>query len=261
MLMYEIQFRFINPKTMLQFTENIIYNYSYFSLYGLTLLYFLVLYFAIAPLFLAVSKLLNKQGVLHKIINKKVKQKQQLIEMKHSFQSIVVFGFSILPIIYLIRIDKIMLLPNTFFNVVVGLVVLTIWNEIHFFMVHRIMHLPFFMKRVHYVHHQSRIPTVWSVFSFHWFEAFLLSTVPLTIMLFMPFSIMAVFLYPFASILLNYSGHCNYRFGDGYGNSWKLFGTFHNEHHSKGRANFGFASNMLDKFYQRYIKKDPKGHL
>ncbi|MDY7394544.1 sterol desaturase family protein [Aureibaculum sp. 2210JD6-5] len=240
---------------MQQIIETIIYDYSYFSLYGLTFVYFLFLYFVLAPLFLSVCKLLNKKGILHKIINKKVKRKQLIFEIKHSFKSIVIFGFSVLPIIYLIRIGKITLLPDTFLNIIIGIVVLTVWNEIHFFVVHRIMHLPFFMKRVHFVHHQSRVPTVWSVYSFHWFEAFLLSTVPLTIMPFVPFSIIAVFLYPLASILLNYAGHCNYRFGDGYGNSWKLFGTFHNEHHSRGRDNYGFASNALDKFYQRYIKK------
>lgn len=246
---------------MQEIIENIIYNYNYMSLFGLTLVYFLFLYLALAPTFLAICKLLNRRGLLHKIIDKKVKRKQLNFEIKHSLQSIFIFGFSILPIIYLIRIDKIILLSDTFINVLLGVVVLTIWNEIHFFMVHRIMHLPFFMKRVHFVHHQSRIPTVWSVYSFHGFEAFLLSTVPLTIMPFVPFSIVAVFLYPLASILLNYAGHCNYRFGDGYGNSWKLFGTFHNEHHSKGRDNYGFASNALDKFYRRYIKKDhPDGY-
>ena len=240
---------------MQQIIENIIYQSSYFSLYGLTLVYFLFLYFVLAPVFLSVCKLLNKQRLLHKIIDKKVKQKQIHFEIKHSFKSILVFGFSVLPIVYLIRNDKITLLPDTLWNIILGVTILTIWNEIHFFIVHRIMHIPFFMKRVHYVHHQTRVPTVWSVYSFHWFEALLLSTVPLTIMPFISFSILAVFIYPLASILLNYAGHCNYRFGNGYGNSWKLFGTYHNEHHSRGRDNYGFASNALDKFYQRYIKK------
>ncbi|WP_198680001.1 sterol desaturase family protein [Aureibaculum luteum] len=240
---------------MQEIIENIIYSTSYFSLYGLTFAYFMILYFVVAPVFLGVCKLLHKKGLLHKIINKKVKRKQLSFEIKHSLQSIFVFGFSVLPIIYLIRNDKITLLPDTFFNVILAVVVLTLWNEVHFFIVHRIMHLPFFMKRVHFVHHQSRIPTVWSVYSFHWFEALLLSTVPLIIMLFVPFSIVGVFLYPLASVLLNYAGHCNYRFGDGYGNSWRLFGTHHNEHHSKGRANYGFASNALDKFYNCYIKR------
>ncbi|NQY09838.1 MAG: sterol desaturase family protein [Flavobacteriales bacterium] len=167
--------------------------------------------------------------------------------MLHSLKSVLIFGFSGLPIVYLIRSGDITLLPNTFLNVVIGIALLTAWNEIHFFVVHRIMHLPFFMRNVHIIHHTSKTPTVYSVYSFHWFEALLLSTVPLTITPFVPFSIMAIFLYPLASILLNYAGHCNYRFGKGTGASWKLFGTFHNEHHAKGKKNYGFASDLLDK--------------
>ena len=160
--------------------------------------------------------------------------------------SIILFGISSLPIIYFIRGGIVELLPNSILNVTIGVVILTIWNEVHFYTVHRLMHIPFFMKNVHFVHHRSHIPTVFSVYSFHWLEASLLSTVPLIISPFVPFAPVAIFLYPLASILLNYAGHCNYRFGNGSGTSWKLFGTRHNEHHAKGRKEYGFASNLLD---------------
>ncbi len=131
---------------------------------------------------------------------------------------------------------------------------LTLWNEVHFFVVHRLMHFDFFMRHIHFIHHKSRIPTVYSVYSFHWFEAFLLSTVPLTILPFIPFSIVAVFIYPFVSILLNFAGHCNYRFGNGKRDQWLNFGTAHNTHHTKGRKNYGFALNFLDKLFSRLNK-------
>jgi hypothetical protein len=54
------------------------------------------------------------------------------------------------------------------------------------------MHQKFMMKQIHYIHHKSNIPTVYSVFSFHWIEALLLSTVPITIIPLIPFSIVAV---------------------------------------------------------------------
>ena len=167
----------------------------------------------------------------------------------NSLRSIFIFGFSAFPIIYLIRTDFITLLPNTVFNILLGVVLLTIWNEGHFFIVHRMMHLPFFMRNVHVVHHKSNIPTVYSVYSFHWFEALLLSTVPVSIVPFVPFAPIAIFLYPLVSILFNFSGHCNYRFGNGNGVSWKLFGTHHNEHHFKAKKNYGFVSNVFDKIY------------
>jgi len=229
-----------------ELVENIIFKYSYFSLYGLTFLYFLVLYFVLAPIFLKFCEFLSRKNILHKIIDEEVPKKQIRLEKLHSLKSIFIFGFSIFPIIYLIRNGVINLLPNTIFNIVWGIVLLTVWNEIHFFIVHRTMHIPFFMKNVHAVHHRSKITTVYSVYSFHWFEALLLSTVPITIIPFISFAPLAFFLYPFTSILLNYSGHCNYRFGNGIGESWKLLGTHHNDHHYKFKKNYGFASNILD---------------
>lgn len=172
--------------------------------------------------------------------------------MKHSMLSIIIFGFSSLPLIYFIRTGAITMLPDTALNIVAGTVLLNIWNEVHFFIVHRIMHLPFFMKNVHLIHHRSAVPTVWSVYSFHWFEALLLSTVPLTIAPFVPLSPMAIALYPLSSIVLNYSGHCNYRFGSGDGPSWKLLGTRHAEHHYKRRQNYGFATDVLDWLYSNF---------
>ncbi len=226
--------------------DNFLYHYSYATLFGLTFLYFMVLYFGIAPLFNGVCKLLFSKNLLHKIVLKEATKKQILFEQKHSLKSILIFGTSAIPIIYLMRLGVITFLPNTLLNVLVGLLILNLWNEVHFFVVHRIMHLPFFMKNVHYIHHQSKVPTVFSVYSFHWLEALLLSTVPLTIAIFVPLSTLSIALYPLASVLLNYSGHCNYRFGNGTEKSWFLFGTHHNEHHYKNRKNYGFLSPFLD---------------
>lgn len=229
----------------------LLYHSSYLGLFGLSVMYFFLLYAVLAPLFLAVCKLLERRKILYKIESREISNKQLKFEIKHSIKSILIFGLSALPIIYLVRIEVIQLLPNTWINVLVGLIVLTLWNEVHFYVVHRIMHLKFMMKHVHYIHHRSTVPTVYSVYSFHWVEASLLSTIPLTIVPFIPFSIVAVFLYPLVSILFNFAGHCNYRFGDGKGDSWLLFGTTHNEHHSKGRRNYGFVFNFLDKLFSK----------
>lgn len=225
----------------------ILYESSFLTLYGLVTAYFLILYFGLAPVFLEACKALQRKNIVHQIIHKKVTSRQIRWEIFHSLKSIFIFGFSAFPIVYLVRSGSINLLPDTVSNIFLGIIILTVWNEVHFFAVHRLMHTPFFMRNVHVVHHKSHIPTVYSVYSFHWFEALLLSTVPLTIAIFVPFAPIAIFLYPLVSILLNYAGHCNYRFGNGTGQSWKLFGTNHNDHHARGRKNYGFASNLLDK--------------
>ncbi|MCH7415082.1 sterol desaturase family protein [Belliella sp. R4-6] len=235
--------------------EKILYQHSYLTLFGLTVVYFSILYFGLGPLFLQTCKFLEKKNILQKITAKKISKKQLNFEIRHSIKSIIIFGFSVLPIIYLIRVGAIQLLANTWINITLGLIILTLWNEVHFYVVHRLMHQKLMMKHVHYIHHKSTIPTVYSVYSFHWLEAALLSTIPLTIVPFIPFSIVAVFIYPTVSILLNFAGHCNYRFGSGKGDSWQLFGTAHNEHHTKGRNNFGFALNFLDKLFSKPNKQ------
>lgn len=240
---------------MQEYIEHIIYEYSSIKLYWLSFLYFLFLYIAIAPVFLWFCKFLSHYHITSKIIDKEAPPKQLRYEIIHSLQSIGIFGFSTFPIVYLIRSGSITLLPNTVCNSIQGVVLLTIWNEIHFFIVHRIMHLPFFMRHVHYVHHKSKIPTVYSVYSFHWFEALLLSTVPVTIAPFVPFAPIAIFFYPLVSVLLNYSGHCNYRLGNENTRSRMQFGTLHNEHHFKGRKNYGFASSVIDTLYTQLGNK------
>lgn len=230
-------------------SENIIFTYSFWALFALTVGYFLILYFGVGTLFLGICKFLEKRNILEKIEKRVIKKKQIGFEIKHSVQSIIVFGFSILPIAWLIRTGKVELLPNTVFNIVIGLVILTLWNEVHFYLVHRLMHTKMMMKNFHFIHHKSTIPSVYSVFSFHWVEALLLSTVPLIIIPFIPFALFAVFLFPLVSILLNFSGHCNYRFGKGKGEGWMLLGTHHNQHHAQRRKNYGFALNFLDKIF------------
>lgn len=237
------------------FIENTLFNYSYTALYSLSFGYFLFLYFGIGFMFLYVCKYLENKKRLQKIECKNVPQTQIAFEIKHSIKSIIIFGFSIIPIIYLVRVGIIELLPNSLINIVVGITLLTIWNEVHFYVVHRIMHQKFMMKHVHIIHHTSNIPTIYSVYSFHWLEALLLSTIPLTIVPFIPFSIVAIFIFPLVSILLNFAGHCNYRFGGGKGNSWKFFGTHHHHHHSRGKRNYGFALNFLDKLFSKHHRQ------
>jgi Delta7-sterol 5-desaturase len=222
---------------------------SYTEVYVITVVYFLVLYFLVGYLFLLICKLFEKNGLLELIIKTEIPGKNLLYEIKHSVLSIFIFGFSGIAMVYLIRKGSVQILPETFLNTSIGLLILTLWNEVHFFIIHRLMHLPFFYKTVHKIHHQSKIPTVYSVYSFHWLEAVLLSTVPISIAPFINFSASAILVYPLVSILLNYAGHCNYRFGTGSGHTWKLFGTRHANHHYKNKGSYGFVTNILDKFW------------
>ncbi len=217
-------------------------------------LYFLLLYFGLGGAFLVLAKALQKVMITERIEHTEVTQNQQNFEIKHSLLSIFIFGFSLSPIAYGYRWGVIEFLPHSIAQTILGLVVLFFWNEFHFFMVHRLMHVPFFMRRVHYIHHRSKIPTVWSVFSFHWLEASLLSTVPLTYLLLFPTTALAVVLFPILSILLNLAGHSNYRFRNWPITGISAFATTHNLHHTKNQENYGFALRIFDRIYNMITK-------
>jgi lathosterol oxidase len=231
---------------MLKFLHDVFLNWSYFSLWGISFFYFLILYWGLGSLFLWTCKKLEDAGWAERIENQPVAKEQVLWEQKYSFVSIIIFGFSIWPVAWLLRSGIASPAPDTFWTVFSGLILLNIWNEIHFFFVHKLMHVPFFMKNIHKIHHRSRIPTVWSVYSFHWLEALILSTVPAILILFFPIPLLALAMYPVNSILFNFAGHCNYRLAflrspqDG-------LATRHVIHHQKANHNFGFASDLLDK--------------
>lgn len=241
---------------MLEVTKNyLLFEAPYILIFLLTFFYFLFLYFVIGYLFSKTCDFLTKHNRLNRIIQQQPTRKQIRSEMNFSLGSMLMFGFVGVIFIGLVRHRFFVLLPDTPTNVLIGVTLLTLWNEIYFFIIHRIMHIPFMMRHFHRIHHRSVIPTVYSVYSFHWLEAFLLGSVPLTLAPFIPFSAMTLVAYPLVSILLNFAGHCNHRFGNGQGNRWFTFGTVHNSHHAKGAKKYGFALFLPDVIYTKIFNK------
>lgn len=234
-----------------EFEKYFLFSMSYFEQYFYVLFYFLALYFLLGPLFLGVCRALRSQGILEKIVHQKIAIWQLRYEVFWSFKNILIFAATGIPIVYLLRRGIVDIVPNSLWNVVWGLLLLSLYNEVHFYLVHKLLHKPFFFKRVHYVHHRSKVPTIWSVFSMHWFEGLLLSLVPLIVILFVPLAPLAIVLYPMLSILLNFSGHCNYRFGKGKSPFWLTWATRHNAHHHKKGRTYGFALPLMDKIFNK----------
>jgi len=227
--------------------HSFLYTFSYPTVYLLTVGFFLLLYFLSGFVIQKTHNWGLKKGWIEKIVLTPIKPKQVHSEIKNSIRSIFVFGITTLPIVFLYRVGFVAYQPSTVAWTALSLVVLNVYNEIHFYLLHRMFHLPFFMKHIHYVHHQSRVPTVWSVFSFHWFEGLLLSFVPLVVILFFPLAPIVYILYPINSILINLLGHANVRI-KGLENSPWGFVSKHSTHHLIGKNNYGFASTLLDKW-------------
>lgn len=235
---------------MSRFIAYIFNEATYIEIFLLSGLYFCILYFGLGFAFRQTCAYLLRKGVLKKIASEEVDKKQIAYEIKNSLVSILVFATSGIPIIFLCRQGYLQLWPDTLGYILLSLLLLNIWNEVHFFLIHRLLHLPFFMKKAHYIHHRSHIPTVYAVYSFHWLESTLLSTVQLSLLVLIPLSPLAIFIYPVNSILFNLSAHCNHRFGSGHANRWLAFATKHHKHHSERLKNYGFVTFILDQLNQ-----------
>lgn len=236
------------------FFDSIFTRYNYSELFLLTTLYFAFLYFGLGWFYWQVCRILCHWGWMEKINQQPYSGAQLRFELRQSIYSILIFGFSAIPLAYLIHHNIIGLRENTWGNTLWGLLLLTGWNEIHFYCMHRLMHLPIMMRHVHNIHHRSVVPSVFSVYSFHPVEAALLSSVLLTIAPFYDFCAAALMLFPTVSILINFSGHSNYRIVVKTKRTWLSFATKHNDHHGKAGHKFGFMTNFMDNIFTKRKK-------
>jgi sterol desaturase/sphingolipid hydroxylase (fatty acid hydroxylase superfamily) len=129
----------------------------------------------------------------------------------------------------------------------VDLLVLALWNEVHFYACHRVLHTRWLFRHVHAVHHRSRVPTPFSTYSFHPVEAIMLGSVMVTLQLFYDVSFWAALTYPLVSLLMNTLGHLNYALATPRWWTAPLRASEHHSlHHRKVNGNFGFQSPVLD---------------
>ena len=68
--------------------------------------------------------------------------------------------------------------------IVLELALLLVWNEAHFYLVHRVLHTKWLYKHVHAVHHRSTVPSPLSTYAMHPIEALLLGSIMLPPMFF-----------------------------------------------------------------------------
>lgn len=133
--------------------------------------------------------------------------------------------------------------------------VLYVWNEVHFFAIHRVLHWPPLYRAVHVRHHRSVITTPFSAYCFHPVESFLLGSVmPLALVLH-PFSPLALIGLTIMSLLLNVAGHLPHeRVRPAF--AFALAHTrYHNAHHRQFHTHFSFSLAALD----RWFSKTPAG--
>src|SRR3989344_3756813 len=229
------------------FAETDLLNLSVFDFFIITVVSFSLLYFSITT----ISYFIFKRDNFKKYQIQALRPGQIKTEIKRSFVSILMFGFLSVPIYFGLHSGFFKIHFEFSWSVLLGEgLLLFIWNEVHFYSVHRFFHLKPFYK-FHGDHHYSHVPNPFSAYSFHWSEGILLGAVMPLIMCFHDFQVTSLMLLPLLSIGFNVLGHSNVDFFPAYSmNSIFSFSKRHSLHHKVPHANFGFFLPYLDAIFR-----------
>lgn len=227
---------------------------GYFGFAAITVIYFLFLYF----LFTVPAYFIFTKGSRFQNFQKKPFRTGQIsTEIRRSMVSILMFGVLAFPMYK--GLESGFLKIDFEFSLVTFLLesfALFLWNEIHFYVIHRAYHLKVFY-RFHADHHFSHVPSPFSAYSFHWSEGFLLGAVMPIIMCFHDFQAASLMTLPLMSIMMNVLGHSNVDFfPERPMESLLSFSKRHSLHHKIPHSNFGFFLPYFDRAFGTGGKDD-----
>lgn len=170
-------------------------------------------------------------------------------EVVASASSILIFGCGLIVPWGLLRSGWAHLAADpSVWRVLAEIVVLFFWNELHFYVNHRLLHTRW-LRRFHAMHHRSHVPTPFSTYAFHPVEAIMLGSVPLIPMLLHDFSFVALLTLPIFSVMLNNLGHSNYEASrHAPAGGWLGASRRHHLHHACYQGNYGFLLEIFDRW-------------
>jgi Delta7-sterol 5-desaturase len=171
-------------------------------------------------------------------------------ELLLSALSILVFALQATALVWMLRKGWLQIAwDRSPWHLLWELPALYFWNEVHFFVIHRLLHRDSLYRHVHIWHHRSVLTTPFSAYSFHPVESFLLGTVmPLALVLhaFSPWALLGLTL---MSLLLNVGGHLPF---ERLRAKWAFalpHSRYHNRHHREFRTHFAFSFAPLDRWF------------
>lgn len=213
------------------------------ALYGAV--YFLIIYLFFASFTWCIARLVTRP-----IESKKIKAAQIRTEILDSLRSILIFGIG-LVIPWAMITFNLAAFPEkiSVISILNELLILIIWNDIHFYGMHRLLHSQF--KKIHSAHHLSVTATPFTAYSMSIWEAMRLGSVMPIAMLFHDFSIVSLAFLPIWSIAINTLAHSNCNlFPNASEHSLLGFVKHHQNHHSNYHGNYSFFFTQLDCWFK-----------
>jgi len=226
---------------MIQHTFNLLNSNDILIIILETSVYFFVIYFTFASLFYWLARVVKRP-----ISNKPIPKHQIKTEVMQSLRSIIIFGTGILVPWSMLKTGlAAFTIEASMIKIICDLTLLIIWNDLHFYIIHRVLHAKF--KKTHGVHHQSVTSTPFAAYSMSVTEAVLLGSVMPLAMLVYTFSLQALMLLPLWSIFINALSHSNCDlFPKAHPYSLLGFIKHHQHHHSHYQGNYSFFFGQLD---------------
>jgi Delta7-sterol 5-desaturase len=234
-------------------------NVGLVEVFGIATTGFLLLYFTFAIAAWAVTRrVLLPMGIGDVVERHPIRKGQIAKEIRRSLVSIAIFGgYGVLTFEAWCKGFVAINFGASWLKIGAEVAMLVIWNEVHFYTMHRSLHTPWLFRKVHRIHHESAVPTPFSTYSFHWIESMLLGSVMLLPMFIYRFSAPALLALPIISILLNTIGHSNYNL---FANHPRMRSASveHTAHHIRVNGNFGFYLPFFDRWARTALSRKPE---
>lgn len=232
---------------------------SAYWILALTVFFFLVItgrYFLVAGIFYLAFYVWFPNKWLSRKINKKPYKKNQLkTEVRWSLLSSIIFSIAgtITVILWQKGYTKVYTDADLYgwWYLPLSLIIFMLAHETYYYWIHRWMHIPSVYRIVHKIHHDSKIASPFTAFSFHPWEAlFQAIFLPLMLMILpMHYYVIVVQLVIMTiSSVINhldieiYPKNSRNTFG-----KWVIGATHHSLHHKQFKYNFGLYFTFWDR--------------
>ena len=133
-----------------------------------------------------------------------------------------------------------------------SLLVYLLLHDSWFYWTHRLMHRPWWFKRMHAVHHDSRPPTAWAAMSFHPWEALTGAIVVPLLVFVVPIHVAMLGALLAIMTVMGVTNHMGWEMFPaavvkGRAGNWLITASHHELHHQKYRCNYGLYFRHWDR--------------
>jgi lathosterol oxidase len=126
-------------------------------------------------------------------------------------------------------------------------------HDTYFYWIHRLLHVPWWYKKFHRLHHTSINPSPWAAYAFHPVEAVLEAGIVPLLLLIMPMHPISFFSFITLMLWFNVYGHLGYEvfpravYTHPIGR-WLNSGVYHNQHHERFQGNYSLYFVFWDRW-------------